>query len=98
VGIEFSLSGSTLLRLALVGHGRVNDRRVGLSTRMLSTGINVTSLGAYTVSLVLRCRQATSWESQQRDKFIYKIKVVVLNGEEGEAWDEEERLEAWTAG
>jgi hypothetical protein len=48
----------------------VDDRGVGLSTGMISTGDEVTSLGTYPVSLVFRCRQATSWEFRQRVIFV----------------------------
>jgi hypothetical protein len=50
------------IALVSIGHGRLDNREVGLSTRMISAGDEVTSLGTYPVSLVLWCRQATSWE------------------------------------
>jgi hypothetical protein len=62
------------LRLVSIGHGRVNDRRVGLSTKMISTGDEITSLGTFQVPLVLWCRQqgvtrqATSCESGHGEK------------------------------
>jgi hypothetical protein len=51
----------------------VDDGGVGLSTRMISTGDGVTSLGTYPVLLVLRCRQATSREFRQRDIFVDEV-------------------------
>jgi hypothetical protein len=35
-----------------IGHGRVDNRGVGLSTRMISAGDEVTSLGIYPVLLL----------------------------------------------
>jgi hypothetical protein len=75
VGIEL-LSVGIDIALVSIGHGRVDDRGVGLSTRMISAGDEVTSLGTYPVSLVLWCHQATSWGSDSGTNSSMKPKVA----------------------